>query len=352
MVSGQADAVSGLLSLNAFSNAILACCPTKTQRERLFRALRGEGAWQRWGGGESRGASILQKLRGSVPNGSEPNPPATTVDATAPDGVPHFLTQLSAYRRKILMATVADKYPTPCMEGFWNPEENERSSLESRDTTASTFCLSGNVPSNAEQSESSFSAQEASAGGLADSTPVGDIARANISFSTSQEEASSVLGTDECSARPTPASAATQKHYFAVTKGIILARERNEYFSVQRTPSTCLMQQEQSMSKESDTVSSTQSQSSALRDLRATRVTVHVPLEAATEKEAVSATQETERFDNGLGGGKNGADGLDAGESLHQVAVVSTQTPRSAARIQGHNEVGKLLLSPCPRIPV
>lgn len=330
MVSGEADAVSGLLTLNAFTSAILACCSTKTQRERLFRALRGEGAWRRWGGDESRGASIRLKLCGSVPNGSEPNPPATAVDEIAPGAVPHFLTQLSAYRRKILMATVADKYPTSCMADSWTPEKHEQSLRDSRDTTISTCCLPGNVYSYDQQNMASFSARAASDGGLADAVPVGDIAKTKISFSAPSEEASSDLGAEECSARPAPASAATQKHYLAVTKGIILAREPDGHFSAQRTPSTSLLQQEQYVCKKRDTVvPSAQSQSSAPVDPGATGMAGHASLEAVTESEAVSAKQESERFDNTLGDGENGADGLDAGETRQEVAGVSAPTPRA-----------------------
>lgn len=55
-VAAEADTVEGLLlSPKRFTAALLRCCASDLERERLFRSLRGEGEWRRCGGdGEGR----------------------------------------------------------------------------------------------------------------------------------------------------------------------------------------------------------------------------------------------------------------------------------------------------------
>lgn len=80
LVSAEVDGASGLVTLKGFTAALVNCCSDSSQLERLFRSIRGEG-------GRRRCTSDY----GGSPGSWEPTRA----------GVPSFVTQLSAYRRKV-----------------------------------------------------------------------------------------------------------------------------------------------------------------------------------------------------------------------------------------------------------
>lgn len=97
-MSREADASDGLLTLKGFTTAILACCSSKCEKERLFRYLRGEGAWKQWGEEES-----LDATRRPHDGGAGGDRTSGPCSSAAPNGVPAFVTQLSAYRRQVCL---------------------------------------------------------------------------------------------------------------------------------------------------------------------------------------------------------------------------------------------------------
>lgn len=129
-------------------------------------------------------------------------------------------------------------------------------------------------------------------------TPIGlgDIAQQG-SYGTSLAEVScgltdSAQSTDDEWARPVTTSAATQRHYTAVTEAVILAHERN-VFNLQNAPSSTHLAPQRSSETESrtdkpaSTASSARLQSLAPTTARATTRSGLSPIEATAPKSMI-----------------------------------------------------------------